>query len=807
MGLVNGSIPGLTNGVSQQADSQRLPSQGTEQVNAVSSLMDGLGKRPPTTHLTKISTDTFVNPYIHYIDRDQTERYVVAVYPNKITVLGTDGTKYPVYAKDAASLAYLNCPTPNTQIKCQTVSDTTFILNRTVVTGLTGDRFASRGYEALVWVRQGVYKCHYTIKVAGTAVTYLSAASDPATIQTTTVAADLTTQLATALGGAYVVTRFANTIWIKRVDAGAFSITISDDNGDNAMSLVTDKVQHFSDLPANGPNGYVATVTGNVDTHNDDYYVQFQTLGAIAIGKGLWTETAKPRAHVRFNADLMPHILVRKQDTTGTITGKIGTIYFSLEKAPWSDRAAGDDVTCPPPSFNGLAISDIFLHRNRLGMLAEGFICMSQSGNLYNFWRQTATTLLDNDAIDVAAVHERAVNLRHAISYNQELIVFADHTQFVLSSTDILSPKTVSFQVATEYSTQLNCPPVHAANVLYFPFDNGEFSGVREYSVTGITQQKDARDITTQCPRYITGSVSRMVVAPIQDTLLALSSTHRNTVWVYRWFWNGQDKVQSSWGRWTFGNNSTVIGVGFLGDVLYLVTVYADGTYLEKMRIDPGYTDPYSTYPSLLDRRVSEAEISLNTSVYFDAAANRTIIRPPYFMDPVDDYAVVTRASSDTTWVAGREVTILARDTTSVTVQGDVRKGFFLGRRYEMRYTFSNAILRKQSITGSLDSVTDGRLQLKDWTIKYNRSGYFRCEVTPDYRDTATYPMTGQTANVPALLTLGLGNVQLRSGLHKFPVLARNTGVKIEIVNDSHLPCFIAGAEWVANHWSKAQPV
>ncbi len=49
--LVSDSVPSLINGVSQQPPSLRLPSQVGEQINAHSSEVDGLRKRPPLEFL------------------------------------------------------------------------------------------------------------------------------------------------------------------------------------------------------------------------------------------------------------------------------------------------------------------------------------------------------------------------------------------------------------------------------------------------------------------------------------------------------------------------------------------------------------------------------------------------------------------------------------------------------------------------------------------------------------------------------------------------------------------------------------
>ena len=58
-------IPNLIKGISQQADAQRDPTQAEAQVNAVSSLGEGLRKRDCTVALAKVSETSFGEAFVH----------------------------------------------------------------------------------------------------------------------------------------------------------------------------------------------------------------------------------------------------------------------------------------------------------------------------------------------------------------------------------------------------------------------------------------------------------------------------------------------------------------------------------------------------------------------------------------------------------------------------------------------------------------------------------------------------------------------------------------------------------------------
>ena len=70
MPLISRTIPNLVQGVSQQPEILRLNSQATEQINGFSSVVEGLKKRPHTTHIAKISSSSIGNASIHTINRD-----------------------------------------------------------------------------------------------------------------------------------------------------------------------------------------------------------------------------------------------------------------------------------------------------------------------------------------------------------------------------------------------------------------------------------------------------------------------------------------------------------------------------------------------------------------------------------------------------------------------------------------------------------------------------------------------------------------------------------------------------------------
>lgn len=131
MPVVKYAVSNLSQGASQQAESQRFPSQATEQINAFSSHIKGLTKRTPTEHLAKVAKYTAsasspaANTFVHLTSRDREEQYAIII--NKggaaITTTGVDVSS-TLGGIVGSALVYQNDPT--------TENDALFTVNQPV---------------------------------------------------------------------------------------------------------------------------------------------------------------------------------------------------------------------------------------------------------------------------------------------------------------------------------------------------------------------------------------------------------------------------------------------------------------------------------------------------------------------------------------------------------------------------------------------------------------------------------------------------------------------------------------------------
>jgi hypothetical protein len=471
---------------------------------------------------------------------------------------------------------------------------------------------------------------------------------------------------------------------------------------------------------------------------------------------------------------------------------------YNQTRAGWTTRQAGDDFTNPFPSFTGTTINDIFFFKNRLGILTDSNIIFSEADEYFNFFRTTTQQLLDSAPIDVGLSHTKVAQLQHALPFQEKLMLFSRQSQFVLRGADLLTPKTVSISPVTEYDISDNIDPVALGNYIYFPFKRDAFEGMYEYFVDNNTEVFEANEITAQVPKLIPSNITHLVGTASENMIVAKSSNDDYTLFVYKYYWQNKEKIQSAWMKFTYSRK--IRGFDFIDSDLLLLTEDGQGLHLEKATMENGLVDDGLSYKLYLDSRLDSSSADVWNSITetwetydepwgdgfvatYDAASKTTTITGfPY--DPVD-VQIYTKG--------GTYVEFTRTSATSGTVSGDLSSTpFFAGIPYNMLYRFSNQILKQPTERGGR-SASDYTFQtIRNASIEYADTGHFTVEVTPRFRDTYKYPYN------PALLASisTLNDFTPESGHFRFAVQAQPNEATIEIKSDSALPCKLLAAEF-----------
>lgn len=795
--LISSSIPNFVNGVSQQPFTLRLNSQGEVQENGISTVSQGLKKRPPTQHLKKIQSSPLGNCFIHTINRDSAERYIAVITNGDLKVYDIAGVEKTVNFPNGKS--YLTSASPSTSFSAVTVADYTFVVNKGISVTAGSSTVASRPYEALINVKAGNYGKDYRVVINGSTVGLYhtpdgSTASEVNNISTDYIAnalvSSMTSNGITSANG-WTMSRDGAVIYISR-SSSDFSIRTEDGFNGGGMVAVKSKLQKFADLPANcSVNGFVVEITGTGAGEQssqpfDSYFVRFETINGTN-GVGVWKECPKPGIVSSLDASKMPFILVREADGT-----------FTFKQATYKSRIVGDDTSNPFPSFVGKTISDVFFYRNRLGFLSDEAIIFSESGEYFNFTRTTVTQLLDSDPIDVNASHTKVSLLKHAVPFNKQLLLFSEQTQFVIEQNDLLTPKSIGIKVVTEFPCNTTAKPVGIGKNVYFAVDKGDWSAFREYFADLNNLTNDSLDITGHLPKYIPSNVYKIAAAPNEDILVALSTVDPSSLYVYKYFWANNDKLQSSWSKWTFGSDSTILNVDFIGSDMYLVINRSDGVYLEKISVSLGYIGAGEPYTIHLDRKAALTSGNVSFASGFTTISQSALGYAP----STGSYQIVVK--SHPTLKAG-EIFDVIWDGTNAKVAGNITGGTYtFGRKYTFSYQLSTITVRQNTATGGQKSDTEGRLQLRKVAFNYADSGYFKVTVTPEGRDTYNYVYSGKILGNSSST---IGSYSVSGGRFLVPIVSRNIGTLIVLQNDSPLPSTFLSADWEGFYTKRNQAV
>ncbi|MDX1059923.1 hypothetical protein GOL74_28100 [Sinorhizobium medicae] len=816
MARISGSIPNLANGVSQQAMALRLATQGDLQVNAYSTIIEGNKKRPPTEFVAALGDILDGQPlFTHLIQRDGTEQYWVFMTKLGIRVFDLKGIEKTVNAPNGYGYLSHSSSLKVAPFRATTVADYTFIVNQTKTVGMASTSTPAFKSDAIFNIQAGNYGRTYQIKIDGVVKAQYrtpdgdSAAQSPAVdctfiaerlLNGKTIALEktvngqengnwtwkstdknLAAEGITAANG-WTTKVIGSTIYVQKNDGTTFRAELDDGFNGNASKVIQNETQDFPSLPRQCVHNTAVQITGAAGNEFDNYYVRFDAKNDDH-PHGVWKEVPQPGIKTSFDANSMPHVLVREADGT-----------FTFKPATWDLRKAGDEKTCPQPSFVGAKINDVFFFKNRVGFLSKESVIMSRAGSYFDFWRATATALLDDDPIDVAGVGAEVSILHYAEAQFDRLVIFSDRRQFILMGNELLTPKTVSIRPSTAFPSAPQVAPVSSGQSIFFAMDRGLFTMIREYSLEPDTGNAEADDTTSHVPQYIPGGPTLMAAAPQEDMLAVYSPKDAAALYVYKYYWAQDQKLQSSWSRWEFPGVTAILNFKFIDSKMLLVVSRGGSVFFETMDIQPGAVDPGGEFVVNLDRRVF---VTSKTGRTYDPYDKKTVVPVPF--DPTgDEYICVTGATGGSASPHGLKVQILDKGVDTVTLSGDLRQeNLYFGISYTMRYRLSDIFIRQPSQGGGSLAVTQGRLQLIKLILQYSKSTFIQVEVTPLGRSTRTYVHNGRLMGDPENKA---GIATLKDGNFAVPILAQNNRVQIEIVNDSYLPSSVISAEWVGEY-------
>ena len=769
MGMVRDTVSNFIGGISQQTDKLMFPNQSKDLLNQLLDPIEGLKRRPPTEYIARLTDKLDLHPYIHTIVKED-ETYQVILTGDDVKVFDLEGNEKDIVIKNNA-YDYITSLNPLEDFYMISIADYTFILNKTAKTSLLPNKFANNHQStALVFVKQGDYGVDYKIKVNGEEVASKQAdKTDASKIKTSYIASDLYSDLNSHLDkNQWEINILGSTILVTNLLGEPFEIQTVDGNGNRNLFAFYNETSCSNDLPVVAPNGFILKIIGDKISVADDYYVQFKTADNSDFGTGAWIECCQPNIQYKIDPSTMPHALIREADGV-----------FTLKQLEWTDRKSGDEDTSPSPSFIGKTIQEVLTHKGRLGFIAGDRQCYSDVEDMFSFFKRSVLTELDTDPIDVGS-NSKMVLLKHSLPFNEGLMLFSETSQFNLKGGDVFTNGTVSLDLVTEYQCSKHCKPIIVGANGYFTYENGAYTRIMSVYITQ-SYTLDAIDITEQVPSYLPSNMYKLAGSSANHILIGLSKNEPNAIYVYNFYYNGEQKVQSAWHKWDFGGD--VLNVDFDKHIIYVTIEYNDGIYLEKIDLTPKLTEEELNYIIYLDRKV------YNNNCVYNEETKETICPLPYTVKDIANLRVVDNNGFPRTFE-------LDADKNELKVKGNY-PNLIVGMVYKSEWHLPHIYVRRQSSQGT-SKVQEGILMVRDINLTYADTGYFEVKVIPKYTTQieSSFIFTGMICGLDSAT---LGKIPIESGTFIIPVISRNEEVEIVIENDSYLPnCFLS-MEWLGD--------
>lgn len=394
-------------------------------------------------------------------------------------------------------------------------------------------------------------------------------------------------------------------------------------NEDTELENPVVVVNNVSRLPIECKNGLLAKVS-NAFSSEDDYWVQFKAnYGDVGSTRdtpatGYWEEVSKPGENVVINSATMPHSLVYAREGGETV--------MVLAPVMWASRSCGDKSF--NPSFENFTINNLIYFRNRLVALSQENVVMTNAGDLFNWFPQTALAVSPTDPIDITATTSFSSVLQDALVINNGLVIFSDYQQFLFTTdSDILDPTTAKISEISQYDYNIGSRPFKVGDNIAFLGNSDSTS--KFYEMSNVFREGPV-DVVDRS-KIVTKSLGKNLTE-IADSneigLFVAGNFDSSTVWCYRYFKEGsQSQLQSVWFKWDLPDD---LVFHLIIDDFYYAVLNRNGTPMFcRLKLDeahsnslnftdywqqlePTYDGKFSTFD--YDNSDSDSELYLTTN-------------------------------------------------------------------------------------------------------------------------------------------------------------------------------------------------
>ncbi|WP_449495027.1 phage nozzle protein [Candidatus Enterovibrio escicola] len=405
-------------------------------------------------------------------------------------------------------------------------------------------------------------------------------------------------------------------------------------------------------------------------------------------------------------------------------------------------------------------------YRGRLWLLGGDRAAASVVNERYNFFQSSALLLADDDPIDgYVDLHEHAETIHSAVPTDTGLLVFTRRGQYTITAQGIMSPTTFEFKEVSKYASDHRVTPQAVGDRVSFVTQRSNYAALQESYAVDAGISRKASDVSSHVPEYIRGNVQSILAASgVNTQFLVMRDSANNptdTLYVYDYLRDGNERIQSAWSQWTF-SGQVVDGI-LTGDALVLLMRRQDVTK--------------------------------------DAAGSAVLGSSYYTIERIELISDSLRNE------VGHPIYLDCRQH-SLTEPTDLREGeekkcfqkvWYRGFPYMQSYTFSPFFMRPQ---GKTTGDTGGRLQLRRLVLNYRQTTMFKVRIYTTGRETREIFFQGRKLGDS---NNRIGVIPVVEGKHSFPLLGASESITVSLENYSPFEASFQSGYWEGFYHNRAR--
>jgi hypothetical protein len=350
MAAISQKLPNLVGGVSQQPDTVKYSNQLRSCDNYYPDFTAGLAKRPGLQAKNKLANAVDDGTWFH-VFRDDKEKYIFQFSKAGAFKVwdANSGLQQTVNTVAAESTAYAVHDSFDDLATLQ-INDYIFILNRTKIVKEAAATSSAYSPFGFVNINTVAFNTDYVITIDG--INFSHTTPSNASGSTQNSVQTIINALVSSINGnaAYTSQGIGNTIFIRRVNNGDFSLRATGGTTGTAVEAFKEIVTSVSQLPREFLSDRRIKIEGTAESNADDYWVKFiPSTAGQSFGVGHWEETIAPNTTLGMDISTLPHVVIR--EANGTFT------YRQLDEASATASAGTSVVTGIPTSVSILTTS------------------------------------------------------------------------------------------------------------------------------------------------------------------------------------------------------------------------------------------------------------------------------------------------------------------------------------------------------------------------------------------------------------------------------------------------------------------